>query len=550
MARRRTRDLGFILLLAAAAWGVAARVFIPVTRGGETSAPAALERDSVARSVDDAMAQLRPAGVGIAPAAPPLAILRRLSLAMVGSIPSLEEVRVFEASGASQSIGAWADRLAGERRHAEYLAERLARIYVGTHIEPPNVFRRDMFSAWLADQIHARRPYDEWVREMIASHGVWTESLATNFLTSTCDFNTYEGPNKILLAGRVAQAFLGANLECAECHDHPFDRWTQRDFHGVAAFFDKTTRTFAGIIESPEGSSYQPAGVPVDPKTGEPIVASPMVFQRPDLLPSAGAPRERLAAWVTARENRDFARTIVNRLWTVMFTKPLVGSFATLPRDEPDPAALDLLVDDFLANGRDLSRTLAIIARTKTFQLDSRTGETSREAPPQSVADGIGATETWGHYPMSRLRPEQQVASIYQAASVLTVDGRRHFIDRTLTAMFSLRFRERFGDLGEKEFMDPSASVAQKLLMMNGEVVTWKTQLDPVNASGRIALAARDDAAAVEAAYLAVLTRRPTAEESRHFEGRLAGATGLKRVEAMEDLFWALLNSMEFSWNH
>ena len=165
-----------------------------------------------------------------------LAVMRRLSLSLCGTIPSLEEIRRFEYRPPDRRIDAWLDDLLRDRRCGDYLAERFARVFVGTEDGPFLKFRRRRFVAWLSDAILANRRYDANVRDLIADEGLWTDHPATNFLTVTTDEKT-ERPTPDRLSARVARAFLGVRLDCAQCHDHPFQPWKQEHFRGLAAFF-------------------------------------------------------------------------------------------------------------------------------------------------------------------------------------------------------------------------------------------------------------------------------------------------------------------------
>src|SRR5262249_39105250 len=147
------------------------------------------------------------------------------SLALTGSIPSLEEIRQFEDYTGRDRLQWWVAGVLKERRFADYFAERLARAFVGTEDGPFLVYRRRRFVSWLSDQLHAGRPYDGLVREMIESEGLWTDRPSTNFITVTIEQDKKNAPNPERLAARVARAFLGVRLDCAQCHNHPFQKW-------------------------------------------------------------------------------------------------------------------------------------------------------------------------------------------------------------------------------------------------------------------------------------------------------------------------------------
>ncbi|MDZ4783996.1 MAG: DUF1549 domain-containing protein [Planctomycetia bacterium] len=485
------------------------------------------------------------AGVAPAPRAEDLAIARRISLALTGTIPSLEEIRKFEAYPGEGRLAWWTSHLLADRRSADYLAERFTRAYVGVVDGPFLLFRRRRFRIWLADELYANRPYDQLVRDLIATDGVWTDRPAANFITATINPDDENNkPNVNALAGRVTRAFLGIRLDCAECHDHPFAAWKQRDFQGLAAFFAQTenalfrgeSKPFQGIRE---GSGELEAE---DYATGEKHVIAPAAPFQPELLPSAPEHRRaRLAAWVTHPENKAFARATVNRIWALLYGRALVEPVDDIPLDDV-PAALDVLADDFSAHGYDLRRLIGAIVLSESFARDS-------------AADDEGASErqeqTFAAFPLTRLRPEQVIGAVWQAARLSTVDDDSHILVQLTHYGETNDFITRYGDAGEDEFEPQSGTIPQRLLMMNGDLVHGKIEQNPLaNAATQLAWLAPDDQSAVEGAYLAVLTRRPTREEADHFIARLRDSHGDDRARRVEDLYWTLLNSTEFSWNH
>lgn len=496
-------------------------------------------RDVVSR-VDEifreqwAAEQLRPAA-----RADDLAIARRISLALTGTIPSLEEIRLLESGPTEHRVAWWLARLQEDRRSSDYLAERLARAFVGVNEGPFLLYRRRRFVSWLSDQLQANRRYDTLVRDLISSSGRWTDTPATNFITVTITPDSDKDPDEAALAARVARAFLGVRIDCAECHDHPFESWKQGDFHGLAAFFGPTTRSVAGIRDGKDGYQVQ------DRKTLEMQTVSPHVPFQSELLPGEGGPRWRLASWVTHPENRAFARATVNRVWGQMFGRPLVEPIDDIPLEQKQPV-LDALAEDFVAHRYDLRRLMQIIAETEVFQLDS-------EGNPDVADDDLSQRneELWAAFPLTRLRPEQVAGSILQASSLTTLDHEAHILLRLARDGGQKDFTRRYGDTGEAEFDEHGGTIPQRLLMMNGNLVKDRTQGgNPLNATPQIALLAHTDAKAIESAYLCILTRHPNDDEARHFEDRLEASRGPNRVRLIEDLCWTLMNSTEFAWNH
>jgi hypothetical protein len=551
------RNLLFLGLIGGGVFALGASLVPPREPKPATSYDARAYQDQSFRAavarVDQAFAQewdyrkVRPA-----PDAPDLAVARRLALGLLGTIPSLEEIRQFEYLPADERMPWWIDHVLQDQRFADYFAERLARSYVGTEDGPFILYRRRRFVTWLSEQIAKDRPYNQIAFEVITARGLWTDSPATNFLTVTKkpENNTLD---PVRLAGRVTRGFLGLRLDCAQCHDHAFKAWKQADFQGLAAFFGQTRVGFTGIYDAHEGE------VAIDRKTqaydvidnagmaGDRAVARlavpklPGLKEQPPLL-DVGTRRQRLAAWVIHPSNTYFSRALVNRVWALMTGRPLCDPVDDLESDQIVAGPLDVLAEDFVSHGYDLRRLIRLIASSRAYRLDS--ADDTRELTDKDE-------ESWAAFPLTRLRPEQVAGGIIQASSVTTVNADSHFFVRLARITNQRDFLDRYGDTGEDEFSGRGGTIPQRLLLMNGQLTRDRIKEDLFTASSRIAMQAPDDRRAVEAAYLTVLTRRPTPEEAAHFEKLLADRVGAQsRGQKMEDLFWVLINSTEFSWNH
>src|SRR5438105_1272737 len=533
------KNVLFVGLVAAGLIALGAALFPPAApprvRGFQ---PAARQEPSFHDAVAEVDAAFRQGwtdqSLQAAPKASDLAIARRLSLALTGTIPSLQEIRQFEAQESGQRLDWWLAGLLQDRRFADYFAERFARTYVGTEDGPFIIYRRRRFVSWLSDQFFANRPYDEIVRELIADEGLWTDKPATNFVTVTSQPDNKKGPDAERLAGRVARAFLGVRLDCAQCHNHPYATWKQLDFQGLAAFFGQAHQGFTGIYDG--GGEYQME----NRKTGGKERVEPHVPFLPELLPEQGSRRQRLAAWITDARNPYFARATVNRVWALLCGKPLVEPVDDVLVNGEVPRPLELLAVDFATHHFDLQRLIRLIAATQAFQLDS--------AADFEITDLH--ERQWAAFPITRMRPEQVVGALLQAGDLQTINGDSHIFTKAGRYFRERDFVQRYGDTGEDEFTSRGGTIPQRLLLMNGDIVKDKTKEDVMNAATRIGWLAPDDRSAVEISYLAVLTRRPTPEEAAHFEARVAGSKGNARSQHLEDLCWALLNSSEFSWNH
>jgi hypothetical protein len=181
-----------------------------------------------------------------------------------------------------------------------------------------------------------------------------------------------------------------------------------------------------------------------------------------------------------------------------------------------------------------LRRLVRLIAATQAFRAAS------------DQADAGRAT-----FPVTRLRPEQVVGAVVQSTNLSTIGHDSHIVTRLLRSFAQNDFIKQYGDAGEDELDDPGGTIPQRLILMNGKLVDEKTSDSLLfSAAGQIAKLAPDDAKAIEMVYLAVLTRRPTEAEARHFAERFRESTEDGRIAAVQDLYWALLNSSEFAWNH
>ena len=492
--------------------------------------------------------QWRTEGVAPAAQADDLQVLRRLALSLMGTVPSLEEVRQFEADEAPGRLERWTLRYLQDDRFADYFAERLARSYVGVEGGAFVIFRRDRFVSWLAEELRKNTPYDQLVRVMVASEGLWTGEPASNFITSAVAEDNLDR-NK--LAARSARAFLGQSIDCAQCHDHPFnENLREADFAGLAGQFGRVEVAALGVHEmsmsGPDMKSKKKKkeGDDEDEEADEPIPDPAVPFGK-DWLPDDGTTRQKFAVWLTHAENRRFERAITNRVWGLMFGRPYVTPVDDMPdppaADQPD--LLDVLGADFRQHGYDLRPLILTIASSRSFRLDS--------THPATDSDELAAAEeAWAVFPLTRLRPEQIIGSIIQSSWVRTVDQNSHLVVRFMRFTKENDFVNEYGDLGDQELDQDLGTIPQALLRMNSEVTRDAVKTDLMTASTRVAGMCRDDESIVETAYLICFCRKPTPPEEEHFLSLLAEVSKNEKSRIVEDIFWALFNSPEFSWNH
>ncbi len=393
-------------------------------------------------------------------AADDLQLYRRLSLVLHGTIPSLQEIREFESDREPERIERWTERLLQDKRFPDYFSQRLSRFLAGTEIGQFIVFRRDRFNAWLSEELRKSRPYDEMVRRMISKQGLWTGEPETNFVTAAVSNGNLDVNE---LTGRTVRAFLGQRIDCAQCHDHPFDHWKQGDFEGIAAYYGQTKQSVAGI-EDKSKLEYRIE----DRKTLQERLVNPKVPHHPEWCGTKGTRREKLAAWVTHPENRAFERAVANRMWGLMFGRPWIDPVDGLPDPPEQEDLLDILGSDFRRHNCDLKRMIRVIVSSKVFRLDSKRDGDQRDGDGERETEKLAAE--WGMYPMSRLRPEQVIGAMLQGASVRTIDQNSNLLVRTIRFFREQDFVRDYGNIEGEELEERAGTIPQVLRRMNGKL--------------------------------------------------------------------------------
>jgi hypothetical protein len=391
----------------------------------------------------------------------------------------------------------------------------------------------------LKQSLREGKPADQIVRELLLSQGNLYASgpVAFYFVDQTPED----------LAETTAQIFLGVRLQCAKCHHHPFEVWSQEDYYGLASFFTRVRRK-----DTKEGGRYGGAqaiqlastGRIEHPRTLREV--PPRLLGKSPFSPSEGEdPRKALADWITARDNPFFARNVVNRYWGYLFGRGLVEPIddqrATNPPSHPE--LLDALTRDFIEHDFDLKHLLRTLCRSHTYQLAS-------ELRPTRDAEG----EFYTHRRPRRLPAEVLLDAINQATGTHEKfsglpEGTRAIAlpDPSVDSSFLDTFgRPKRASTCECE-RGSRADLTQVLRLSNSEQMQAKV----AHQQGRLAklmLAKKNDDEIIEELYLATFSRLPTAQERQTVTRLLASAPS--RQEGLEDLLWTLLNSGPFVFNH
>lgn len=466
-----------------------------------------------------------------------LQVFRRLALALVGTVPSLEEIRQFESDTSPNRLQQWTDRFIADSRFVEYFGASLGNVFVDPTAEDLKPHQRERFTRWLGNSIQAGRSYSEIARDMISGRGSFAEHPGATFVAVELSLGDRAAER---LAARTSRAFLGQRIDCAQCHDHPFAAWTQPQFEGLAAYFGQVRFRDARVQDTHSG----PFVIQDDRNQVERTITPEVPFEA-DWLRDEKHLRSELAAWVTHSENRRFRRAIANRIWEQMLGRAFIMPVDDLPDpSSPDkPDVLDVLAEDLAEHGDDLRRLIHVVVASRPFQLAST---------HDGLQDEESATlleEAWAVFPITELEPQQMFRSMQQSASVKTLRAEE---TNTFTAIRryeqQVRFVRDYGIAGDAE--DAQAStIPHTVQRLTGNYTRQYSNAAMFTAPGRIAAMSSDPAVCLENCYLACLTRAPTPDEQAHFLPQLQGKLKQRSI-AVEDLYWTLFNSAEFCWNH
>ena len=543
-----------------------------VTKAGELDAPVSVPSklsttDNIDKPISSVNQWLREhwsqEGVKPAELADDLTVFRRLSLALHGTVPSLEEIYAFNADSSHDRIERWLLKMLEDERFADYFASRLERVLAGVEEGQFIIFRRDRLREWIGEQLRIDRPWPEMATDLIASEGLWTSQPASNFVTAA--FVDQEGIDENELAGRTVRAFLGQRIDCAQCHDHPFDSWKQQDFEGLAAFFGQARVTPGGVIDRLQEDGKPIEYEIVDPGADEGRIVFPRFPFHEEWDTDDSSRRMRLAKWVIHPDNRRFERAIANRIWGLMFGRAWhdpVDDLGHPEESKENQDLLDVLGREFRGSGGSLKFLIRVIALSDAFRLKSDVSWADEDVYSQMSRE-------WAVFPLVRLRPEQMIGSMFQAGRVRTIDRNSTLFVRFIRFTSENDFLKEYGDATDDELLQQSGTIPQALLRMNGRFTRELTETGLFRAAGQLMRFSGDDETLVQNCFLACLARLPNAEERSYFVELLKNVDTklddsesdlesngspdeltISRSQLVRDIYWVLFNSPEFSWNH
>ncbi|MCS6858805.1 MAG: DUF1549 and DUF1553 domain-containing protein [Abditibacteriales bacterium] len=394
------------------------------------------------------------------------------------------------------------------------------------------------FYGWLRESFRRNKPMDQFARELLTAQGSIFSNGPANY------FRVASNPPD--LAETTSQVFLGVRLQCARCHHHPFEKWSQDDYYGLAAFFatlrTRGTQEF-GLFGGDTVVYVADSGEVRHPKWNYIVKPRPLDG---DVVDVPGDQRlTALANWLTSKDNLMFARNIVNRYWAYFMGKGLVEPIDDMRATNPasNPELLDALAKDFIAHNFDVKHLMSVIMNSRVYQL-------SAHATKQNAADEMFYT----HYLVKRLSAEQLLDAINDATGTqekfpgLPAGTRAMQLpDPGVQSYFLDTFGRPLRDIVCECERQGEPNMSQALHLMNGDLINRKV-MDPNGRVAQLLNAHKSDSDIIEELYLATFCRFPTDTEKRNALRLIAARPS--RKTAVEDLMWALLNSKEFLFNH
>jgi hypothetical protein len=457
--------------------------------------------------------------------------LRRVSLDVIGTLPTAAEARRFLADRRPDRRARLVDALLERPEFADYWALKWSDLL---RVDRQALGHKDAYRyyRWIRDSFAANKPLDRFARELLTAEGPLREAGPAAF------YKAVVRPGEA--ASTVSQVFLGVRIACAQCHHHPFDRWGQDDYYGMQAFFAPLA-----VRATPGGEELLASGDPPtrNPRTGAVVPAH--VLGGPP-IGAAGDRRRLLADWLTSPENPWFARNLANRAWAHFLGRGLVEPVDDVRATNPptNPELLDALARHLVESRYDFRQLIRTITASRVYQLSSRPNRTNERDE-----------QNYSRAPLKRIEAEVLLDMVCQATGVGErfpgVPGHVRAVQLwdSKTPHYFLKLFGRPVRVSACECeRNAEPSVAQVLHLLNGPEIEAKLSHEGGTVA-RLVREQKDDAVVVEELYLTFYSRLPTAKERETAVAYLRRDPA-KRRQAAEDLAWGLLNSLEFVFNH
>jgi hypothetical protein len=504
--------------------------YIVLPKGLEFEWPQVAENNYIDTRIHDKLKKLR-----IAPSeiCSDEEFLRRVSLDITGKLPTTEEYLKFVSDNSPDKREKLVDELLERKEFVEIWVMKWAELLQIRTTQQVSYKSMLRYYNWLQERIANNVPMDKMVQELLAANGGTFSNAATNYYQNETD--------TLKVAENVAQVFMGMRIQCAQCHNHPFDRWTMDDYYSFAAFFSQIGRKQGEdpreIIVFNSGS-----GDVRNPVTNQVMAPKFLGGAVPDV--QGKDRREVMAKWLASPENPYFAKNLVNIVWEHFYGRGIIDEVDDVRVSNPPVNAelLDELAQKFTEYNYDFKRLVRDICTSRTYQLSTQTNLTN-----------ASDDRNFSHARLRRLRAEVLLDAITQATETknkfpgLPEGARAVQIANGATSTY---FLTAFGRASRETVcscevvMEPNLS--QALHLLNGDTVHQKIQQGKL--VQELLAEGKSPELVIEELYIRCLCRRPTPQELQSVLAVLAEQPDVAR--GLEDVFWALLNSREFIFNH
>lgn len=511
------------------------RADIPLSNGdSDPNGPFPPEPDNVVDKF--VFKKLQSLGISPSPPSDDATFLRRVTLDVTGRLPTLDEVQQFASDNSPRKREALVDRLLESPDYAAYFAGKWNAILRNRRTGGELKFANLAFHQWIRDSIESNKPYDRFAREIVAASGSVASHPPVAWFQQVPDTNQR--------IEDTAQLFLGQRIQCARCHHHPYEKWSQANYAQMSAFFSTVAKKSEGDPSEPVFFARMGNASAQHPKTGRALAPAGLDSDT-STIAAHEDPRSHFADWMTDADNPFFARTLVNRYWKHFMGRGLVEPEDDLRITNPpsNPELLDNVAASFIESGYDLKSLVRMIVLSQSYQFDS-----------EANGNNINDRRSYSRYYPKRLQAEVLLDAIDEITQTPTrfagmpPDTRAiELPDNGFSSYFLTVFGRPAATTACECERSQEPSLAQNLHLLNSEEMQTKLSSD-VGRAARLAGDARPDDEKIRELYLIAFSRSPNDDELKATLAYLAGKTNQR--EAYEDVIWSLINSKEFLFNH
>lgn len=525
------------------AWYLAQNTTATITVPYAQSVPAEAFRDAKrANYIDDlVLEKLSALNMPPSPRADDSEFLRRIYLDTIGVLPTVDEVKSFLADQDAEKRTKLIEQLLSRPEFVDYWAYQWSDVLLlsGSRLRPDAI---KAYYKWIRERVADNTPWDQFARGVILAKGSTFENGAANF------YALHQDPQDMVET--TSMAFLGMSIQCAHCHDHPNEKWTNDDYYGMVSLFARVRgKGWGGDTRSGDGNRViflADSGEVLQPRTARPQPPKPLDGAAIS-FDELGDRRTHLAQWLTSPDNPYFAKAIVNRIWANYMGRGLVEAVDDIRLSNP-PSNDKLflrLADDLVHHEYDLKSLMRTILQSETYQRSHKILK-ENEADQRFLA----------HSQPRRLKAEVLLDAISQVSSVPTAFKDQPANMRAIQlpdASVASYFLDTFGRperiLTCTCERSDEPSMTQVLHLTNGKTIQDKLEAKESVVSKLIESNAPDQEI-IKTAYLAALSRYPTETETQRLTTLLAETPAAERRAAIEDLYWSIFTSKEFLFQH